>query len=163
MNKKGDYGGFLLVLMFILLFTIIIFFVLCSKGTLSCEFCDDNFGLDIECEEEEFNPKDEICYEDGSCYELKQECLSEIIYYVPYNYTGKFNIEINSHEGCYDTDKDPLGYGEKVKTLFEEHPDDWNEYLDTLPDYDKDPIVSIVETDTDIIYYENVYGYVRDE
>jgi len=52
MNKKGDYGGFLLVLMFILLFTIIIFFVLCSKGTLSCEFCDNNVGLDIECEEE---------------------------------------------------------------------------------------------------------------
>ena len=105
----------------------------------------------------------ELCYEDGNCYPLREKCISEIIYYVPYNYTGKFEMSIDVTDICYDTETDPLDYKERVDKLFEEHPDDWFEYLDTLPDYEKDPIISVVETDTDLIYYEKIYGYDRYE
>ena len=97
MNKKGDYGGFLLVLMFILLFTIIIFFVLCSKGTLSCEFCDDNFGLDIECEEEEEEDFEGEEFNEMVYYECIEDCG-----YDNMDYSNPDRPNITLLTNCYD-------------------------------------------------------------
>lgn len=68
-----------------------------------------------------------------------------IIYYVPIGYNGDVNTYIDTEDLCYDFNTDPLGLKAEVDRIFEEHPDDWEDYINwTTTSFD--PKVTVLET-----------------
>ena len=68
--------------------------------------------------------------EQGDMIKMTDECLIEMRCQIP-NTTQEmiFEPELLAHEMCYDLVNDPDNVKEGVDKIFEEHPDDWENYL----------------------------------
>ena len=92
--------------------------------------------------------------------EQEISCLSKVIYYLPYNYTGEIDIIFDSNDLCYDFETDPEGYREEVKKALEEHPNDWIGGLyGNGTEYD--PVLIFIYENITEIRKENVFNKTK--
>lgn len=103
-----------------------------------------------------------ICEESKKCveYEIVNEpCLSHIIYHIPNGTNETFNIPLTlyAHELCYDFNKDEDNIKEEVNKVFEEHPDDWEDYINWTP-HNTDPKILVVEDNVTEITEERIFN-----
>lgn len=101
-------------------------------------------ALNVACDRGDFS--EEVIAEEVLQEENETPCLSEVIYYVPINYSGSMEITFDVDDLCYDFLNDPLGLEAKVDRVFEEHPDDWNEHMN-WSSHDSEPVVTFIRTD----------------
>ena len=72
--------------------------------------------------------EEEVCITYG--YEtIPNGCINKILFYLPKGYDGTLDVTIDADDLCYDVLEDPENIRAYVDRIFEEHPEDWPDYL----------------------------------